>query len=239
MASPATLTSTPPDARPTMPPLENGDRLTRPEFERRYAAMRHVKKAELIEGIVHMPSPVRLKKHAKPHATIVTWLGTYEAATLGVELADNATVRLDLNNETQPDVLLRILPDAGGQSADSPDDYVEGAPELVVEVASSSASYDVHEKKRAYCRNRVQEYLVWLVDERRLEWWELREGDYVELLVEDGLIKSRVYPGLWLDATALVNGQSADVLKQLARGLATEEHRTFTAQLRLRLEGAK
>jgi Uma2 family endonuclease len=221
-----------------MPPLENGDRLTRAEFERRYAAMPHLKKAELIEGIVHMPSPVRLKKHAKPHASLVTWLGTYEAATRGVELADNATVRLDLDNEPQPDALLRILPGAGGQSGDSADDYVEGGPELVAEVASSSASYDVHEKKRAYRRNRVQEYLVWLVDERRVRWWELREDDYAELPVEEGLTKSRVFPGLWLDAAALVNGQSADVLKQLERGLATVEHRSFAAQLRSRLEGA-
>jgi Uma2 family endonuclease len=239
MASPATLTSTPPQAQPTMPPLENGDRLTRAEFERRYTAMPHLNKAELIEGIVHMPSPVRLKKHAKPHAQLIGWLHQYEAATPGVELADNATVRLDLDNEFQPDVLLRILPTAGGQSDDSPDDYVEGAPELVGEVASSSASYDVHEKKRAYRRNRVQEYLVWLVDERRLAWWELREGDFLELPVEDGLIKSRVFPGLWLNTTALVNGQSADVLKDLKRGLATEEHRAFAAQLRSRLEGGK
>jgi Uma2 family endonuclease len=143
-----------------MPPLENGDRLTRAEFERRHAAMPRLKKAELIEGVVYMPSPVRFKKHAKPHAVLVTWLGTYEAATSGVELADNATVRLDLDNEPQPDALLRILPEAGGQSDDSADDFVEGAPELVAEAASSSASYDVHEKKRAYRRNRVQEYLV-------------------------------------------------------------------------------
>lgn len=221
-----------------MPPLENGDRLTRAEFERRYAAMPHLKKAELIEGIVYIPSPVRWKKHAKPHAILGTWLGTYEAATPGVEHAANATVRLDLDNELQPDALLRILPNAGGQSEESADDCLVGAPELVAEVGSSSASYDVHEKKRAYRRNQVLEYLVWLVDEQRLEWWELREGDYVPLPVQEGLIKSRVFPGLWLDTAALLNGQSADVLKQLQRGLATEEHRLFSAQMRSRLEGA-
>ena len=109
-----------------------------------------------------MPSPVRLKKHAQPHAHLVTWLGTYEAATPGVEFADNATVRLDLDNELQPDALLRILPNAGGQSRDCQEDFVKGAPELAVEVevASSSASYDLHQKKRAYRRNRVREYLA-------------------------------------------------------------------------------
>jgi Uma2 family endonuclease len=229
-----------PVAPPTTPlPLENGDRLTRAEFERRYAAMPKLSKAELIEGVVHMPSPVRLTKHAKPHARLVTWLGTYEAATPGVELADNVTVRLDLENEPQPDALLRILPNAGGQSGDSPDDFVDGAPELAAEVASSSASCDLHEKKRAYRRNRVREYLVWLVDEDRILWWELRDEDYVELSSGDGIVKSRIFPGLWLDTVALLNGRSAAVLEKLDQGLATEEHLAFVRHLRSQMEGGK
>jgi Uma2 family endonuclease len=128
----------------TILPLENGDRLNRAEFERRYTAMPEVKKAELIEGMVYMASPLRFRSHGKPHAHIMGWLATYEAATPGVELGDNATVRLDADNEPQPDALLRI--DVGGRSQISDDDYVEGAPELIVEVAASSASYDLHEK---------------------------------------------------------------------------------------------
>jgi Uma2 family endonuclease len=240
-AAMATITAAPNPVNPVagesarIPPLENGDRLTRAEFERRYAAMPRLKKAELIEGIVHMPSPVHLSRHAKPHAQLIGWLHHYEAATPGVELADNATVRLDLDNEPQPDVILRILPKAGGQSGDSPDDYVVGAPELIAEVASSSAAYDLHEKKRAYRRNGVREYLVWLVDETRVEWWELQTGEYVDLPTEDGVLKSRVFPGLWLDAQALVLGESAKVLAQLQRGLATSEHAAFAAGLRSRL----
>jgi len=217
------------------PPLENGDRLTRAEFERRYAAMPHLKKAELVEGIVYLPSPAHLRQHAEPHAKLIAWLGWYEAATPAVGIADNATTRLDWENEPQPDVLLRILPQAGGQSRDSVDDYVEGAPELIAEIASSSASYDLHEKKRAYRRNNVREYLVWLVDEQRIEWWELREGEYVSLPLEDGLIKSRVFPGLWLDTMALLKGDSAKVLAQLQRGLASPEHAAFAAALSSRI----
>jgi Uma2 family endonuclease len=142
------------------PPLEAGDHLTRCEFERRYEAMPEMKKAELIEGVVHMPSPVRLQSHAEPHASIMAWLGVYRASTPGVRLADNATVRLDLDNEPQPDALLRLEPAAGGRSRVSEDDYLESAPELVVEIASSSASYDLHEKLRVYRRNGVQEYVV-------------------------------------------------------------------------------
>lgn len=112
-----------------IPCLENGDRLPRPEFERRYAAMPQVKKAELIEGIVYMPSPVRVRQHGRPHALVMGWLSNYWAATPGVDLCDNTTVRLDLDNEPQPDALLRI---EGGTSRISEDDYIEGSPELVV-----------------------------------------------------------------------------------------------------------
>jgi Uma2 family endonuclease len=182
------------------PPLENGDRLTRAEFERRYEAMPHVKKAELIEGVVYMPSPARMKQHGAPQTILVTWLGHYAAHTRGVQAGDNATVRLDLDNEPQPDAILRILPEAGGQTSDSPDDFVEGAPEFAAEIASSSASYDLHQKKNAYRRNRVREYLVWVTGERRIHWWELRDEAYQPLEPDaDGIIKSRVFPGLWLD----------------------------------------
>ncbi len=123
-------------------PLENGDRLTREEFERRYDAMPGLKKAELIEGVVYMPSPVRHRRHGHPHTRLVTWLGNYETDTPGVEAGDNGSIRLDLDNEPQPDGFLIILPERGGQARISDDDYVEGAPELVAEVSSSSASID-------------------------------------------------------------------------------------------------
>ena len=129
-----------------IPPLEAGDRLSRAEFERRYEAMPELKKAELIEGVVYMPSPVRLRRHGRPHFDLITWLGTYKAATPGVIGADNASARLDLDNEPQPDAVLFIDPAKGGQARISPDDYVEGAPELVAEVASSSVSYDLNDQ---------------------------------------------------------------------------------------------
>jgi Uma2 family endonuclease len=126
-----------------IPPLQSGDRLTRPEFERRYAAMPHVKHAELIEGIVYMASPMRFEPHAEPHGDIITWLGTYKAYTPGVRMGDNPTVRLDLDNEPQPDGVLLIDAAYGGNAIISDDNYIEGAPELVVEVAASSAAIDL------------------------------------------------------------------------------------------------
>src|SRR4029077_19771528 len=133
---------------------------------------------ELIEGVVYIRSPVRIKKHAEPQSAVVGWLLHYAAHTPGVETGDNATVRLDLDNEPQPDVILRILPEAGGQTCDSADDYIESAPELAAEIASSSASYDLHQKKNAYRRNGVREYLVWVTEEQQLHWWELRDEQH-------------------------------------------------------------
>jgi len=214
-----TLIPTPLPTR--LPLLESGDRLSRPEFERRYRAMPHLKKAELIEGVTFVASPVRISRHAQPHGRILTWLGTYEALTPGVMLGDNPTVRLDLENEPQPDAILRWEADQGGQSRISEDDYLEGAPELIVEVAASTASYDLHDKLRAYRRNGVREYIVWLTQEQALRWYRLEEGEYRPQEPDaEGLIKSGVFPGLWLAVEALLAGQMAIVLQVLQQGIA-------------------
>jgi Uma2 family endonuclease len=214
----------------TIPPLESGDKLTRYEFERRYHAMPHLKKAELIEGVVYVASPVRAKQHGKPHSQIMTWLGTYEASTPGVETLDNTTVLLDADNEPQPDAILRI--ENGGQSRINADDYVEGAPELIVEIAASSASYDLHEKLKVYRRNQVQEYLVWRVYDSQFDWFKLREGEYIQLEANtDNIICSEVFPGLWLAKSALLSGDLAQVLAILQQGLSTAEHQQFMQKL--------
>lgn len=213
------------------PPLEPGDRLTRREFERRYVAMPHIKKAELIEGVVHMPSPVHASR-AIAHSYIIGWLALYAASTPHVKLADNATVRLDLDNVVQPDALLRLEAKAGGRSRISPDDYIEGAPELIVEVATSSAAYDLHDKLRVYRRNRVQEYVVWQVLEGRLDWWRWDEGEYVPLAPDaGGVYASQVFPGLRLDASAILKGDLAAALACLQAGLGSEEHTAFVATM--------
>jgi Uma2 family endonuclease len=221
-----------PPAPIPIPPLENGDRLSRAEFERRYEAMPEVKKAELIEGVVYMPSPVRLHRHGRPHNHVNTWLGTYEAGTPGVLAADNSSARLDLDNEPQPDALLMIEPAKGGQARISEDDYVEGAPELVVEVASSSVSYDLGVKLNAYRRNSVREYIVWRVQDRAIDWFVLREGRYEPQAVDAaGLLRSEVFPGLWLDPAALLRGELARVLEVVREGLGSPGHAEFVARL--------
>ncbi|MGB3404972.1 MAG: Uma2 family endonuclease [Microcoleaceae cyanobacterium] len=204
----------------TLPPLENGDKLTRHEFEHRYAAMPSDQKAELLEGYVYMASPLHAKAHAEPHAKIIGWLFAYTALTPGVQLLDNATVRLDSDNEVQPDALLRI--ENNGQSIISEDDYIEGAPELIVEVAASSASIDLHQKLNVYRRNQVQEYLIWRVYDGELDWFCLQEGKYIALEQnEAGIYCSAIFPGLWLAKSALLSGDLATVLTTLQQGLET------------------
>ena len=212
---------------PTVPELVHGDRLCRDEFERRYSAMERSKKAELVEGVVYMPSPVSHSRHSAPHGRLLTWLGVYAAATPGVDFGDNATVRLDLENEVQPAALLRLA--RGGRSRLGPGGYLEGAPELAVEVTASSASYDLHDKFRAYQRNGVQEYLVWRVDEAAIDWFRLAGSRYERVEAVDGVLKSRAFAGLWLDVGAILRLELGEVLGVLARGTASREHAEFVA----------
>jgi len=217
------------------PPLMNGDHLTQPEFHRLYEATPEDFRAELIEGVVYVSSPVRLRHHARPHGRVVTWLGTYCAATPGVDLADDATVILDGDNEVQPDALLRIVTEARGKSLVTDEDYISGPPELAVEVAASSASIDLHAKREAYRRNGVQEYLVWRVLSRAIDWWELRDGQYAPLAADaTGVICSQVFPALCLDVPALLADDLAKVLAtQNARMAAMSgAHQAFVAQLK-------
>ena len=219
-----------PEPTPSEPLLEQGDRLSREEFERRYERMPHVKKAELIEGTVYMPSPVRAQKHSEPHSHLSGWLMVYVSETPNVRSFDNPSVRLDLDNEPQPDLVLLKTHAKGGQARISADDYIDGPPELVIEIIASSRAYDLHQKKDAYRRNGVREYLAWITGEKRVIWWELREGQYEEIAPDsNGLLKSVQFPGLWLDPAALLSGDLKAVLAGLRRGLDGEEHRAFSA----------
>lgn len=224
----------PEPAKAAIPPLEHGDRLTRIEFERRYATMRGLKKAELIEGRVFMPSPVK-PPHGRPHARMTTWLGVYEAATEGVASSANTTVRFDEDNEPQPDVLLAIEPGYGGQSHVDEDGYLAGSPELLVEIASSTVSYDLQDKLHVYRRQGVREYLVWRVRDAEIDWFQLVEGNYHPLPRDaSGMVKSVVFPGLWMDTSAMLRGDLAQVLSVLQQGIASPEHQAFVAALEQR-----
>lgn len=212
-----------------IPALHSGDRLTRVEFERRYHAMPETKRAELIEGVVYLSSPVNCA-HAEIHSRMNGWLGVYSAATPGTRVGTNATVRLDPDNEPQPDVHLRL--EERGNTSTSADGYLEGAPELIVEIAASSSAYDLHDKKKAYRRNRVQEYIVWQIYEEQIVWFRLENEEYVEVQPDaKGILRSRMFPGLDLDTKALLKGDVAKALKTLQASLASPAHKAFVRQV--------
>jgi Uma2 family endonuclease len=213
--------------------LASGDRLTRDEFERRYAAMLGVKKAELIEGVVYMPSPVNHQWHGKPHLILGNWLGHYAAKTPGLrEFGDNGTVRLDNDNEPQPDLYLMLPPHAGGRAKVDEDGYISGPPTLVCEVAASSISIDTHLKKTAYRRNGVQEYLIWRAEDAAFDWFALVGGDFVPIALEpDGTLRSRAFPGLWLDPRTLLAADLPAIFALLDRSTALPEHSDFVKRL--------
>lgn len=216
----------------SIPPLRNGDRLTQSEFLRRYNAMPGVHHAELIEGRVYMPSPVSAERHGEPHFDFITFLGVYRAMTPGILGGDNSTLNLDLDNSPQPDAYLRITEQAGGR-ARMIDGFLTGAPELIVEVAASSVSYDLHDKLNAYRRNGVREYIVWRTEDREIDWFVLRNGSFEPLPADDdGIVRSKVLPGLWLDCAAVVRGDLAQALTVLNQGIADVSHEQFVRQLK-------
>ena len=219
---------------PLPPPcLESGDRLTRCEFERRYATRPDIKKAELIEGVVYVASPARATSHGGPQSAVHALLGTYAAFTPGILPLDNATVRLDLDNEFQPDATLLIRAESGGQSRISDDDYVEGAPELIVEIAASSASHDLHDKLNVYRRSGVREYLVWRTLDARIDGFELVDEEYRPLPPDDaGVVHSKAFPGLRIGVRALLDGDVAGALDTVRAGIDSADHHAFVNRLR-------
>lgn len=197
-----------------LPRLEAGDRLTREEFHRRYCQREDLKKAELIEGVVYVPSPARFTKHGSPQGHGITWLGVYAARTPGARFAADATVFLGLSSEVQPDAcLFRIEP--GGPRINS-DDYIEGPPQLVFEAAASSASYDLGAKLELYRRSGVREYVAWRVLDEAIDWFRLR-GQAYERVEPDGrgVVESAVFPGLRLNVPKMLAGDLAGVLAEL------------------------
>lgn len=215
-----------------IPPLKQGDLLTRDEFHRRYEATPHLKKIELIEGVVYIGSPVRHTRHSQPHGHMMGWLAVYNAGTPGTDFGDNATVRLNDDNEVQPDAFLRFESELGGHSQISGDDYIEDTPELIIEIAASSTDYDLNIKFEVYQHCGVQEYIVWQTEDRQLDWFRLVKGVYVPLRVNAaGIIESRAFPGLRLAVEALLAKDLATVLVELQKGLDTPEHTTFVDRL--------
>ncbi|MDQ2945200.1 MAG: Uma2 family endonuclease [Acidobacteriota bacterium] len=207
-----------------------GDRLSREEFLELWEQMPRMKFAELIDGTVYMPSPLSLD-HGGRDGQVQLLFGIYAARTRVCKLATNCTW-LVLESAPQPDAALWLLPRYGGRTT-VVDGLASGAPELIAEICHSSRSYDLGPKLSLYQRAEVPEYIAFLIKERRIEWRILEQGSYrVQNPDHQGILRSRIFPGLWLDENAYWEDDSARMLEVLEAGLRSEEHAEFLRRLR-------
>jgi Uma2 family endonuclease len=219
-----------------MPALEAGQRLDQPTFHERYAAMPENTRAELVGGFVVMASPLR-DLHAETDRNLGGLLFLYKRSTPGVRSPTNATVILGPDLEVQPDSQLRILEELGGNSR-IVDGYVTGPPELVVEIGKSSRAFDLGPKKDEYEKAGVLEYLFVGIEPDEVRWFVRREGKFAEMAAgQDGIYRSEVFPGLWLDSNALFAEDLNRLIAVLEQGLATPEHAAFVDLLAVRRAG--
>ena len=221
-----------PERRPRsagLPPLRHGERLTQAEFHRRYEAYPEDVKFELIGGVVYMASPLG-RPHGLYHGHLSGPLWLYQCVTPGIELLDNVTTILGDEGEPQPDLTLRILPAYGGQSRTTEDNYVGGAAELIAEVADSSRDLDLGDKLTDYKNAGVAEYLVVCVGEPQIQWYDFRSGRPIRP-GRGGVMRSRIFPGLWIDGAALLDGDSLRVLEVVQQGIASRTHAAFVRRL--------
>ncbi len=219
-----------------VPPFENGERMDQKTFHALYEQTPKGFRAELISGVVHLPSPVSLR-HSRPNNLIGGWLFTFSAATEGTEVLSDNTAIMSEDSEPQPDQSLIVIPDAGGQTGVNERDYLTGAPELAVEISNSTAHIDLHAKLRDYEQFGVREYLVVLVREREVRWFGRRKDRFTPMKPDaDGVLKSKVFPGLWLDAAGVFDRTARRLLATLRLGLASPEHAKFAAKLAKKLK---
>jgi Uma2 family endonuclease len=215
---------------PAMPLLVEGQRLDQPTFHQRYEAMPCETRAELIGGVVYVPGPSG-PAHGDALIPAIVWLSYYQENTPGVQALDNASTALYSMGEPQPDAQLRILPEFGGRTQ-TERRMIRGVPELIVEVSHTSRFTDLGPKFDDYERVGVQEYVVRALEPDEVLWFVLRKGRLVELSPgSDGVLRSEIFPGLWLDPAALLAGNTRRLREVLDLGLATPEHAAFVARL--------
>jgi Uma2 family endonuclease len=207
-----------PAPKHSLVPLESGDRLTRAEFHRRYCARPDIKKAELIKGVVYVAPPVS-GRHGEPYITMGAWARFYTMSTPGIHVTGDTTLILAGANEIQPDLMVFRDPAPPGGAYFRDDFYVEGPPQLIVEIAVSSRAYDLREKFSVYQEAGVAEYIVWRVPDGQIDWFRLEHGRYVRVEPDErGVIESAAFPGLRLSVRAMLANDLAAVLAEMQRG---------------------
>jgi Uma2 family endonuclease len=167
-----------------------------------------------------------------PQRLLIGWIDRYINHTPGIDGGGNSSVGLDNSNEPQPDAYILLPVEAGGLCRIDDEGYLEGPPDFIAEVSASTTSIDMNLKFEVYQRNGVKEYLVWRVLENTLDWFVLENHQYVRLQPDaGGILKSRVFPGLWLNAAALLTRNARRLHEVLEQGLASPDHQRFASDV--------
>ena len=179
-----------------------------------------------------MAPPVSVD-HSDPQGQLMTLVGTYRAATPGVLSGGESSLRLDMDNMPQPDVYMMIAPERGGQATIDVDRYLHGAPELLGEIAVTTASYDLHQKMDVYRRSGAREYIVWRTLDKAIDYFVSRAGRFERLQADGkGVWRSESFPGFWVDGKSLLAGDLRTALDVLHEGIRAPEHAQFVQRLR-------
>jgi Uma2 family endonuclease len=209
-------------------PFRNGDRMDQVTFHKLYETLPDTVHVELISGVVYFKMPTSIE-HARPHRRLAGWLSAYVDETPGTESLIAPTDKLDAISEPEPDLCLYLDPECDGQVRFDEKKYLVGPPELVVEVAFSSRSVDLGSKRDDYERAGVLEYVVALPADRSITWFVRKRKALTSISPDsDGLFRSVVFPGLWLNPVG-VFGQNRLLSATLRKGLASPEHAAFVA----------
>jgi Uma2 family endonuclease len=216
----------------TGPILFDGQRLDQPAFHEIYSQMPEDFRAELIDGVVYLMNMGVFEDHGRSDASINGLLYFYSVETPGTIVQANTTTKLGPRSEVQPDSALLIDPDFGGRTRSDPGRFTVEAPELVVEISNSTLRLDLNTKKRVYEEAGALEYVVFDIPHRKFHWFALSECHFEPLQIgDDGLYRSKAFPGLWLDEAAFVRGDGRSVMASLRLGLESPEHAAFVELL--------
>ena len=226
-------TASPASPERIIPPLRDGDRLDREEFHRRYEAMGEGAWAELIDSVVHLDRVPGDYTSGRTRATLSGWIGSYRLHTPNLQAAIHLTTFVDTRNVFQPAVSL-MRSDTARQRLGK-DGYLRGSPDFACEVREGGdGCVDLNAKRLAYEQAGLGELLVVLLDKPwRVRWLSLVHGAFADVHPDpaDGLFKSRVFPGLWLDVDALFADDLQRLSAAVERGCATPEHAAFVERL--------
>lgn len=160
-------------------------------------------------------------------SSVSYWLCQYRRSTPCVESLGRVSIFLDPTTEIETTAAMWLTPGADDRPRWQ---RCEGVPELLVEVTATVHNKVFRRRLRVYEQSEIHELLVVTGDPRDTALYARENGRFARVSpADDGSYRSRVFPGLWLDPSALFSDEWNEMAACLDRGMATEEHAAFVA----------